>query len=121
MQLPDTIEVDVQKLMERVREGASPEDLMTEFGVPDRSILLKGLMHLQDQQAERIFVPGLIGRAAVEGRHTERGKRIDPAMLEGTDMPTEASDLDRLRAEAEADDRYAVTLDQGTIVFSRNV
>ena len=121
MDLPHTIKVDVDKLMRRIEDGASPEELMTEFDIPERSVLLKGLMHLQDRRGEAIFVPGLIGRPAVEGRHTERGKRVDPAMLEDTEMPTQPSDLDRLRAEAAAEDRYAVTIDEGTIVFSLNV
>lgn len=121
MDLPDTIKVDVDKLMGRIQDGASLDELMRDFAIPERSVLLKGLMHLQEQRGEAIFNPGLIGRPAVEGRHTDRGKRVDPAMLEDTAMPTEPSDLDRLRAEAEAEDRYAVTLDQGTIVFSRNV
>ena len=122
MELPETLKVNVDEHMKSIAKGSSPEELMKEFDIPDRSVLLSGLMVLKEQSGRYVFVPGLIGRASVEGRHTEEGKRVDPAMLEDTDMPSKPSDLDRVRAEAEAtaDDRYAVTLDRGILVFTRN-
>ena len=119
MERPDTIKVDIGQLVDRIQEGRSPEELMEEFNIPERSVLLNGLAQIEKQRGERLFVPGLIGRPSVEGRHTGEGKRVDPAMLEGTDLPRGPSDLDRVRAEAEGDATYAVTIDQGTLVFTR--
>ena len=104
MRESEPIQVEIRSLMNRVQEGKSPEEMMTEFNIPSRSALKIALMQVMQQTGEDVVVPGLIGRASIHPRYTSSGNRVDPAMLEGT-------------GEEEAMGDFDVTIDQGVISF----
>jgi hypothetical protein len=86
---------------------------MSEFNIPSREILQSALTHVMQQTGEQVQIPGLTGRASVEGRYT-RGNRVDPAMLEGTELPRGPSSLDEA-AKQDVQEEYEVRVEEGYI------
>jgi hypothetical protein len=107
------IRVEITQLMQEAQKGKNAQEIMNQFNIPSREILKSALMHVMQQTGEQVQIPGLIGKASVESRYT-RGKRVDPAMLEGTEMPQGPSNLDKAAIEGALED-YEVRVEAGYI------
>ncbi|MFO7963003.1 MAG: hypothetical protein R6U50_03695 [Desulfobacterales bacterium] len=82
-------QVDLKRLWELAKEGKSAQEMMKTLNLRDMESLKRSLDKLFREKGETVHVPGLIGRASVEGKHTRSGARIDPQMMGKPDLGPE--------------------------------
>ncbi|MFP4347658.1 MAG: hypothetical protein ACOC3W_11970 [Thermodesulfobacteriota bacterium] len=82
-QMEPRFEINAKRLWELAKEGKSAQELMDELDLRDHGALKTALQTLMAEKGETLMIDGL-DRPSVSGKHTDRGNRIDPQMLEGT-------------------------------------
>ncbi len=113
--LSEPIRIELTKLFNSVQKGKTAQELMSEFNIPSQGMLQSAITHVMQQTGEEIQVPGLVGQASVDAQYT-RGKRVDPAMLEGTQMPQGPSTLDKVAQET-TQSGYDIRISEGVLTI----
>jgi hypothetical protein len=67
------------------------------------------------QTGQDIQIPGLVGQASIDAQYN-RGKRVDPAMLDGTQMPEGPSNLDKV-AQQTPQEAYDIRISEGVLTI----
>lgn len=109
------IQIEITKLFNSVQKGKSAQELMIEFDLPSRNVLKNAIMHVMQQTGQDIQIPGLVGKASVDAQYN-RGQRVDPAMLEGTQMPKGPSNLDKA-AQQTPQEEYDIRISEGVLTI----
>jgi hypothetical protein len=115
MMLSRPIQIEITKLFNSVQKGKSAKELMAEFDIPSQDVLKSAITHVMQQTGQDIQIPGLVGQASIDAQYN-RGKRVDPAMLEGTQMPEGPSNLDKV-AQQTPQEAYDIRISDGVLTI----
>ena len=76
-------QTEKKRLWEMAQNGNSAEEMMNALSL-DIGSVKEALSEIFREKGQTIAVPGLIGEPGLRTRYSDKGIRIDPAMLEGS-------------------------------------